>query len=402
MKSRNTVFAVLAILVSCSMLLSACGSKAPAAPSANTSASTPTVLPAVKADSAVMAEAKIVPIQYVNLTFAAQGVIDEVLVKEGDTVKEGDVIARLSGKERAQASIAAAQLGLVTAQNALKTLNDNTDVARAAAELKLADAEKQLDTATKRRNSRDFVWGDQNQIDLAWANYVALNESVKTAEDNFEAVADRPADDATRAYLLSILAGTREKRDRALENYNYLVKKPDKLDVNEADGQLKVAQAAVKSAQDNLEKVKNGPDPDQLALVNAQIANAQAQLVAAKAAMDDLELNATFGGVVVSLPLKANEILSAATGPVVLADTSSYQVETTDLTELNVVNIEVGSKAKVTIDALPDLELTGKVSKIKALGEDRLGDVTYKVTIVLDKQDPRLRWNMTASASFEK
>jgi HlyD family secretion protein len=399
MRAPKTRYILFMLVIGCAMALSACGSKLPVV----SGAATPTVIPTVKADNSVMAEAKIVPIRSVNLTFMASGVVDEVLVKEGQTVKKDDVIARLSGKEQAQAAVSAAELALVSAQNAQKDLNDNADVARANAELKLAQAEKALDKATKNRTSRDYVWGDQNQIDLAWANYVALNDSVKTAEDNYSFVADRPEDDASRAYLLSVLAAARQKRDTALENYNFLIKKPDQLEVNQADSELKVAQANVEAAQLELDKVKDGPSPEDKALVDAQVNNAEAQVAAAKTAMDDLELKAPFDGTIVSMPLKPNEFNSPASGtPVILADTSVYKVETTDLTELNVVNIAVGSKAIVTVDALPDLELTGKVSEIKPLGEDRLGDVTYKVTIQLDKQDPRLRWNMTASASFEK
>jgi HlyD family secretion protein len=402
MRAKKFMLAIVVVLMGVSGLLSACsGAQAtPAAPAAAKGA-TPTVLPAVKSDNAVMAEAKIVPIQNIDLSFSASGVVKQINYKEGDSVKSGDVIATLDGKERMEAAVTAAQLGLLTAQKNLKELNDNADVARANAQLKLAQAEKALDTATKNRNSRDYTWGDKNQIDLAWANYVALQQSVKDAEDAFTAFADRPADDANRAYMLSLVANARERRDKALENYNYLVKKPDKLDVSEADGKLTVAQANVKSAEDDWNKVKDGPNPDDLAIAQAAVQNAEAQLAAAKAGVDDLVLKAPYDGVIVSSSLKVGQMASPAT-LITVADTSSYQVETTDLTELNVVSIKVGSTAKITIDALPDLNLTGKVIRIKSLGEDRLGDVTYKVTIQLDKQDPRLRWNMTASAAFEK
>lgn len=46
------------------------------------------------------------------------------------------------------------------------------------------------------------------------------------------------------------------------------------------------------------------------------------------------------------------------------------------------------------------MELAGVVSHIQALGEDKQGDIVYTVTITLDQQDSRLRWNMTASVRF--
>jgi HlyD family secretion protein len=88
------------------------------------------------------------------------------------------------------------------------------------------------------------------------------------------------------------------------------------------------------------------------------------------------------------------------TAQVVLANSTDWQVETTDLTELNINNIHQNDAVKVTFDALPGLELTGKVLRIQSLGQNKQGDITYKVTIQLDKQDERLRWNMTALVAF--
>jgi HlyD family secretion protein len=87
---------------------------------------------------------------------------------------------------------------------------------------------------------------------------------------------------------------------------------------------------------------------------------------------------------------------------VVIADTSIWQVETTDLTEINVVKFEPGASVKVNFDAISDLEINGKIERIKLIGQNKQGDITYTVVISLEKQDPRLRWNMTATATFEK
>jgi HlyD family secretion protein len=50
----------------------------------------------------------------------------------------------------------------------------------------------------------------------------------------------------------------------------------------------------------------------------------------------------------------------------------------------------------LTFDAIPSLELGGTVLRIKPIGQEKLGDVTYTVIVRPDEQDPRLRWNMTA------
>src|SRR3990172_3927032 len=91
----------LIILLS-SLLLSACGGSAPATPA-------PT-LPPVAAEAAIGAEGQIVPLESVNLSFGIGGEVSEVLVKEGDAVKAGDVIARLRA-DSPQAAVAQAEAG---------------------------------------------------------------------------------------------------------------------------------------------------------------------------------------------------------------------------------------------------------------------------------------------------
>jgi hypothetical protein len=67
---------------------------------------------------------------------------------------------------------------------------------------------------------------------------------------------------------------------------------------------------------------------------------------------------------------------------------------------VNIARVREDSQAAVTFDAIPDLELLGRVSHIRALGENKQGDITYTITIKLDRQDPRLRWNMTATVAM--
>ncbi len=391
----KVIFGVLAVVLT-GLIIAACSGGNPMP-----GTETPTLLPPVIADSAVIAEGKVVPVQYAQAGFPQAGMVAEVLVVEGESVKAGDVIARLDGTERAEAAVAASKLELLSAEQALDDLYSNAEVAKAAAELRLATAEQELEKATNRRASKDYIWGDQEQIDIAWANLVAQEDAVDQAEDAFSFYADRPETDPDRAYMLSLLANARQTRDKAKANYNYLVSKPDQLDINEADAKLAVAQAEADAARAELDKVKNGPDPDALALAEARVVNAEAQVASAQASLADLILTAPFDGVVVDNPLKVGELYNPGVTPVVIADLSKFKVETTDLTELNVIKISEGEVVKVTFDALPDLELTGTVSSIKSLGEDRLGDITYTVEVMLDEQDPALRWNMTAVVTFE-
>ena len=112
-------------------------------------------------------------------------------------------------------------------------------------------------------------------------------------------------------------------------------------------------------------------------------------------------LVAPFAGTVARLAARVGEQVSPGVAVVELADLSSWELETEDMTELGVVTLRVGDPATIRFDALPELELGGTVARIEALGENRQGDITYTVTVVPERQDERLRWNMTATVAID-
>jgi HlyD family secretion protein len=174
----------------------------------------------------------------------------------------------------------------------------------------------------------------------------------------------------------------------------------DKLGGEQRGGTLEAAQASVDQAQAELDRLRAGAAKSDLAVAAAEVQSANAGLKLAEVALTEAELRAPFGGTIAALGLKVGEYIAAGTPVVHLADLSAWQIETTDLTELSVVSVHEGSPAAVTFDAIPGLELLGKVSRIRALGENKQGDITYIVTIAPDRQETRLRWNMTASVEI--
>jgi len=64
------------------------------------------------------------------------------------------------------------------------------------------------------------------------------------------------------------------------------------------------------------------------------------------------------------------------------------------------VRVRAGDSVKLTFDALPDLTLVGKVLRIKGYGENRQGDIVYKVVVQPDTAAAQLRWNMTSTVSI--
>jgi hypothetical protein len=84
-----------------------------------------------------------------------------------------------------------------------------------------------------------------------------------------------------------------------------------------------------------------------------------------------------------------------------VADFSHWLVQTTDLTEIDVVELEEGQPVRIALDAIPDAELAGEILSIGQTYAENQGDIVYEVTILLTQTHPAMRWGMTAAVSFD-
>lgn len=393
MKHRKIELILFVLLVAGSLLLASCGSK---------TETQPTLEPVNNRSfaSKVSATGEVVPVQWSSLSMSMNGIVEEILVIEGQGVAAGQALIRLKGSEQREAALSAANLELISAKQAKKDLYENLEAARAAAQARLAAANKALDKAEEKREGQAYRRGDQEQIDQAWANYILAQQAVDDAEDAFSIFADRPADDPDRAYMLAKLAGSRQARDRTVANFNYLVELPDKLEVDEIDARVAVSRAEVLLAQKEVDDLKNGPNPDQLALVEARLKNAEKQVAAAQSALDDLTLKAPFSGTISKIYFRSNEWINPGQPAILLADLNTLQVETTDLSEIDVAQVALGNPVIITFDALPDVETEGAVTKIAPKSSEGSG-VNYTVTIEFSEMPDGLRWGMTAFVDIQ-
>ncbi len=369
--------------------------------SSNSNTTAPDLPAATPIPPRTLTEARIVPIRNAALSFSVSGIVNEVLVSEGNLVKSGDVIARLKGIDRAQAAVAQAEVLLLSAQKDLDDFKERSNISTADAELALAKAQIELKNARDARKSLDYQQVSNAALDGLRATYFMALDDFKDAEDEYEPYKDRGEKDLERAAFLSKLSNARLAKDRAFFNLNKALEMPDPEKVAKADARLSLAQAALADAQSTYDKVKEGADASQLVILESAVSNAEAQLKAAKSSLHDLELSAPFSGTIVSNDLKPGQAVNPAV-TVMLGDISAWQVETTDLVELDIVNIQIGDPVSVTFDAIPTLKLTGSVNRIKQMGLASKGDTMYTVTIDLDQTDSRLLWNMKAFVAFEK
>lgn len=405
--STNMVQRLGAAMLAFALLLAGC-----------TSAATPTVLPTVVLDSSgsstgsaptggglssgsVIASGTVAPAAQAAITAGAVGgLVEAVDVAAGDTVEAGQVLVRLAGSERLAAAVSAAEFELLSAQQALEDLKSGAGLARAQAQLRLAQAVDALKKAQDRRTSKVFRVGSDDQIDVARAALLLAEDNLAKVEQAYGGYANNPADNVNKAEAITAIAAAREARNKAEANLNYLLSLPNENELGLADAQLALAQAELEAAQQALDRLKDGPDPAQLALAEARVNNAQVQVTAAKAALAELEIKAPLGGLATEVNIHSGEWAVPGQPLIRLVDLAQLRVETSDLSEMDVAKIQVGQTVTVSIEAL-NQQATGKVLAIAPLATSLGGDVVYKTTIVLEQYPPELRAGMSVEVSFK-
>ena len=175
-----------------------------------------------------------------------------------------------------------------------------------------------------------------------------------------------------------------------------------KLDTTIQETRLKEAEANLLAAQVQYNYQKRlGLDDVHIESAEADVARMQALLDSAKAILDSqYVLVAPFDGTIVSVDVAPAETVVPGQVVILLGDLSSYQIETTDLSERDVTRVQVGQPASIFIEALGQ-DFTGKVIDVDRISTTLGGDVVFKVTIELDDQPEGLLWGMSADVQIE-
>lgn len=360
-----------------------------------TSRITPTPQPLVNGTSTeIVAEGHIVPADNLYLAFQTRGSVDQVLVHKGDLVKRGDILVKLSDRQAAESALTSAQMELVSAQQAFDTLNRTSTLARAEAQKAFIDAQTVRAKAAKEWEKFDLEANEDDIVDQQ-ADVATYLSDLKDAQEEFDKYANLDEENSKREHAADDL-------EKAQDDYNEAVRKLEKL-INKRDGlkaDLDAALATEAEAKRTLDNTQTGADKDKLALATARLDNAKAQLTAAQHGLDLFDLEAPFNGVVIDTNITQGEWIGPEKWAVLIADLSQLYVDTSDLTELDAVNVSIGQAVTMTADALPGMIFNGNVEEISQSPENKGGDVLYKVHIRLNDPDPRLRWGMTMEVTF--
>lgn len=375
------------ILLGCAtLLLAACGS----AP--ETATPTPAVTSVKQASLSTAAEGNLEPVQSVTLNFTGGGLVTEVNVQEGQTVKAGDVIARVKSDAQRNA-LAETEAALATAKANQAAYRSQLPQLIAAAEAEVKAAQAQQAGASATRDHRaELIDAEAAQAQARYAQ--------TQIETSMNIMRLYKLDNGEKWQKLQLAYANAVKATQAAEA-RVKALKGGSLSDQAAGAQIDAAQAGEAAALARLNQLIAERDGKAIDSFEAAIQQAQAAIDSAQIAVDQTELRAPIAGTIAQLNLKTGELTPRDQPAVVLADLSGWQIETDDVTEIKVPTLKVGQGVTIVLDALPDVELKGEVESISDVAQVKSGDVVYPVKIKVLENDPRLRWGMTAAVTFE-
>ena len=383
---KNTRKSLIVLTLAIALVLTAC---------ANQATATPTADEVTLAPESVIAEGKLKPVQAVNLTFQVRGIVEGVHVEIGDKVIKGHLLAQLANSDQAMVQLTAANLELTQAQQAYDQLIRTEKLDRASAWATYMNA--QIVRAEAEREWEDLNIEDiEDRIEDAKADLEDLEEELQDTKDEFDKYKDLDKDNSKRQTAENDLKTVQEDYNEALRDLEEITRERDAV-----RAALDFALSSEAEAKYQFEQTVEGVNREKFFVLSSHLDYAKAQVDAAKDAFSNYILTAPFDGVVADVDVEVGEQVSAESRAVSVINTSSWIIETTDITELEVVQLAVGQRVTFTADALPDVEMKGVVTEISASSILQGGDVIYTVRIAANEVDPRVRWGMTVEVVFE-
>lgn len=304
------------------------------------------------------------------------GKIVELNVKEGDTVKAGQVLAKIDDT-KLKTSVLQAQANVTSAESKLQNLEDSfNDQTRAQAQAALAKAQQNLTSA------------QQNADPSYLANQVSLAEqNVKQASDNLAK--------AQQSGNTSSIQSSQNSLNQAINDLTAA----KNLQNGGAAKALISAQADVTSAQYQVDQQAQGPKAADIQSAQAGIQIAQAQLASAQADLNDAAIVAPVDAVVVSCPLELGQDSDAQSIITLTPQGDKLEVDAS-IDQSDITQVKVGQKVDITLDAYPNDHISGTVNAVALQGTTTQNVTTYTVTAMVDQASDLLRAGMNANINI--
>ena len=348
------------------------------------------------------------PVKWANVSAQTGGLVIEILVSDGDTVAEGAVLFKIDDQD-ARHALTQSQSALNVAKAQLTQMQrgpQGEDIA--VADAQLVAAQTAISQTISQRESLD-AGGYTVQLAALNAQVEALKVERFLAnqqhEDSMKCYGVQQPDGTSKEHCPTL--GTIEEQLRkalhvadvallSAETQRDHLYSEHRANINIADAGVKMAQAQVLVAQAQLAVVIAPASPENIAIAQAIVDQAQISVDIAQFAISRTEVRAPIAGVIGNLIIHEGEVLAPGIPVAVIGDLDNLRVETTDLDEIDVAQIETNQNAVVTFEAVPDETFIGTVDYISPIASPGSGGVNYTVYLSLDKRHPSLRWGMTA------
>ncbi|MBT3239576.1 MAG: HlyD family efflux transporter periplasmic adaptor subunit [Chloroflexi bacterium] len=306
----------------------------------------------------------IVPAAEIDLGFSSGGIIGEIFVRVGDQVEKGDLLAKLSDLSKLEADLATAELEVIIADQDLEELYANAEINAAIAQVALADADLALQDAiyTNQVNQAGFR-ADDTEYAALYANYLIAQKNYDDAKTRYERNGASLAEDSiVRANLFVALEEAEDQRDAYSIQLHWFDASPSDIDQAILDADVAYATAVLADAEKEWEILKDGPNPYDLILAEANVADKKAKLALAEQDLADATLIAPMSGTVLSVNAEIGELIGTST-LVTIANLDQPLLQIyLDESDFDKFNLDL--PVEVIFDALPDEIFTGIVDLV--------------------------------------
>ena len=318
------------------------------------------------------------------LVWQTSGTIAEIPVAVGETVSVGEVLATLEQSSLPQ-NIILAQADLINAQKALDDLlNDQTATIQALQDVySVQQAIRAAERAMDRFEGEEY----KDDLDEARQEVIDREDELDQAQENFDPYVDWDPTNETRMDYEQALIDAQNAYDEAVRVVDLL-----ELEAQVAQSNLEAAQAALASAQRAYERIKDGPNPDDVSVLEARIAAAQASL-------DQTRITAPFDGTITEINLKPADRVTPGATAFRIDSLGQLEVDV-QVSEVDINRIQSGQPVSLTFDAILDKEYHGIVTQVAQVGTVVQGTVQFNVSVELTDSDEDVRPGMTAAVNI--
>lgn len=280
-------------------------------------------------------------------------------------------------------------------------------------------ARDRFNAADREVTTQELLVGDlQRAYDMTLTTAAQAETTQATTQGRLDlAEANVTSQTATVESLQRTLEASTETARRSLENIevvrrsNVADSARDSQAVKQSVLAAKQAEAAAQLARRQAALRDTGTRPIEMLGVNAEVDAAAKALDQARERLQQLEIRAPFDGIVSAVSVKVGELAGSAT-PVpgvapnsgtgaasafTLIDASSLSVRA-GFPDVDLTRIAVGQRSVLRFDALPGVDVTGKVDAIEPSPTIVNNVSTTYVRILLDERPKGLRVGMAATA----